>query len=92
MTHHMINKLLSRPGITSICVRKTHDNNWFAVAEMQHGQHNCAVTGTTPHEALDNLARVMGITPDSAAHDFPTTRNTSAGELRRMHEEAEEKT
>ena len=89
MTHHMINKLLSLPGTASLLVYRTQEEDWCAVVEMKE-LRDCAAIGTTPQEALDELARVMGLATDSAANDFPTTRNTSAGELRRMLEEAEE--
>ena len=88
MTTGMINKLLSLPGTASLLVYRTQEDDWCAVVEMKE-LRDCAAIGTTPQEAIDNLARVMGLTPDIAPA-FPTTRNTSAGELRRMHEEAEE--
>lgn len=125
MTPGMINKLLSLPGVVSLFIHQPEDNMWCVVADTAHGESIWGVPGDTPQEALDGLARVMGITP-SAVHDFPdihnmssrelsrrykeamdelakawgidrkpsfpTTRNTSAGELRRMHEEAEENT
>lgn len=59
---------------------------------MRYGQHNMAVIGTTPEEAVVKLERAMGLAPDLVTPietEFPATRNTSAGELRRMHEEAE---
>lgn len=88
MTPGMINKLLSLPGTASLLVYRTQEDDWCAVVEMKD-LRDCAAIGTTPQEALDGLARVMGLTPDIATA-FPTSRNTSAGELRRMHEEAEE--
>lgn len=67
MTPGMINKLLSLPGVISLFIHQPEDNMWCVVADTAHGESIWGVPGDTPQEALDGLARVMGITPDKTA-------------------------
>lgn len=91
MTHSMLNSLLEKPGFISLSILRTDDGMWYSSVEMKGRDDYQMVMADTPQEVLEELARQMGIvTPIET--EFPATRNTSAGELRRMHEEAEDNT
>lgn len=88
MTPSMLNSLLEKPGFISINILRTADGMWCSSVEMKGRYDYRMIMASTPQGVLEELARQMGIvTPIET--EFPATRNTSAGELRRMHEEAE---
>lgn len=97
----MLRQLEDIPGFTHLEVRKrsssvTSDRMWIASAPSHHrkkGDRNVVfgMCGRTIQEAIELL--IMALKENSAKRDrWPESRGTSAGELRRMHEEAEENT
>lgn len=86
----MLNSLLEKPGFISLSIFRTDDDKWYASVEMKGRDDYQMIMADTPQEVLEELALIVGLPKDRLDHTFPATRNTSAGELRRMHEEADE--